>query len=113
MTPDAPERAPADGPKPPKPDPAADAPDPRLAAREAGRAARDLARGRRWATLLISENPIAEGAPSAVAASLDEAAPHLDEPERAALQHAYLGNLTWEAACEATGIPFSALPDTA
>ncbi|MEH3061967.1 MAG: PBP1A family penicillin-binding protein [Methylobacterium radiotolerans] len=44
MTPDAPERAPADGPKPPKPDPAADAPDPRLAAREAGRAARDLAR---------------------------------------------------------------------
>ncbi|MGX9982440.1 PBP1A family penicillin-binding protein [Methylobacterium fujisawaense] len=44
MTPDAPERAPADGPNPPKPAPAAESPDPRLAAREAGRAARDLAR---------------------------------------------------------------------
>ncbi|SDA16701.1 penicillin-binding protein, 1A family [Methylobacterium sp. UNC378MF] len=44
MTPDAPERAPADGPRPPKPDSAPEAPDPRLAAREAGRAARDLSR---------------------------------------------------------------------
>ncbi|GJE10736.1 MULTISPECIES: PBP1A family penicillin-binding protein [Methylobacterium] len=46
MTPDAPERAPAEEPTPPRPDSgsAAPAPDPRLAAREARRAALDLVR---------------------------------------------------------------------
>ena len=75
-------------------------------------AARDLARGRVWGTLLLSERKLPEGEPDAVAATLDEAAPHLDEAERAALQHAYLGNLTWEEACAAIGVPFAALPTT-
>jgi penicillin-binding protein 1A len=44
MTPDAPERAPADEPKPLDPGPRAESPDPRQAARAARRAARDLVR---------------------------------------------------------------------
>lgn len=47
-----------------------------------------------------------------LAASLDDAAPHLSEAERAQLQHAYLGNLTWRQACHAIGVPFDELPDT-
>jgi hypothetical protein len=74
-------------------------------------AARQLAKGRRSATLLISEQSIPEGSFDSVAASLVDAAPHLSEPERAALQAAYLGNLTWNRACEAVGIDFASLPN--
>lgn len=75
-------------------------------------AAQQLSNGRRYATLLLSEEPVRGGDPNEVAGSLDDAAPHLCEEERADLQEAYLGNLTWDWACEAIGIPFSALPAT-
>jgi hypothetical protein len=76
-------------------------------------AARQLARGRRWASLLLSEHPVSEGSEAALAASLDDGAPHIDDRERAELQAAYLGNLTWAEACTATGIEFGSLPETA
>lgn len=75
-------------------------------------AARQLAAGRAWGTIVISEKPIAEASADAVAASLDTAAPHLTEPERAELQARYLGNPTWAQACEATGIDYAGLPHT-
>ena len=76
-------------------------------------AARQLASGdRRSASLLISEEPLDDGDRARFAASLDEAAPHLGEPELAELQQSYLGNVTWERACEAVGIAFGSLPTT-
>ena len=74
-------------------------------------AARELAKGRTWATMLISEEPIADGSVEAVAASLDEAAPHLRGVRACAVQHAYLGNVTWKQACDATGCGYDSLPD--
>ncbi len=47
-----------------------------------------------------------------LAASLDDAAPHLSDAERAELQGAYLGNLTWQEACGSVGVPFDELPAT-
>jgi hypothetical protein len=76
-------------------------------------AARQLAHGRRWGTLLMSEALIPEGAFASVAASLDDAAPHLAEAEHAELQAAYLGNMTWSDACAAVSIDPKSLPDTA
>lgn len=75
-------------------------------------AARLLAKGRAWGTLLLSEHPVDGGTGAEVAASLDDAAPHLDDAQRAQLQRAYLGNLTWPDACEAVGITFDELPDS-
>jgi hypothetical protein len=54
---------------------------------------------------------VPEGAFDSVAASLDAAAPHLSEAERAELQAAYLGNLTWKRACDAVEGDFASLPD--
>jgi len=73
-------------------------------------AARQLAKGRAWGTLLISETPVVGGKPDELAATLDDAAPHLDDAERAQLQNAYLGNITWRNACAAIGVPFDELP---
>lgn len=74
-------------------------------------AARERAIGRAWGTLLISEDLVPDGSFGAVAASLDDAAPHLTDLERAQLQAAYLGNITWREACEAIGADYAALPD--
>ncbi len=74
-------------------------------------AANQLANGRRWGTLLMTEEPIADGTPEAVARSLGDAAPHLSEAEKAELQHAYLGNVTWQQACDTIGIDFALLPN--
>lgn len=73
-------------------------------------AARQLAKGRRWGTLVVSEHPIDEATPARLAAVLDAAAPHLSDSERADLQVAYLGNLTWDKACAAVGFPLGTLP---
>jgi hypothetical protein len=70
------------------------------------------AKGRARATLLLSEHPIAEGQPAALAAGLDDAAPHRADAERAQLQARYLGNLTWQEACDAVGVRFDHLPAT-
>jgi len=64
-------------------------------------AARTLADGKRWAALLISDAPPADGAEEAVARALPAAAPQLDAVGREELQRAFLGNLTWVAAAEA------------
>jgi hypothetical protein len=75
-------------------------------------AARDLAHGRAFAALLVTEQPDPDGEWNAVAASLDDAAPHLDDKERAALQRGYLGQLTWADVSATLGVDYEALPDT-
>jgi hypothetical protein len=76
-------------------------------------AARQMAAGRRWASLVLSSRPVAGGGDEELARALPEAAPHLDDLERRELHQAYLGNLTWEAAAPAVGVPTPALPDPA
>jgi hypothetical protein len=73
-------------------------------------AAKQLAKGRAWAALLISEELVAEGTDAALDAALPAAAPHLTVAERDELHARYLGNFTWEDACEATGLDYAALP---
>jgi hypothetical protein len=75
-------------------------------------AARQIARGRRWASVVISADHLPDAGFKPVAASLDEAAPHLSDVGRGELQAAYLGNITWQQACTAIGVPFASLPDT-
>jgi hypothetical protein len=70
-------------------------------------AARQMASGRRWASLLISDVPLAGGTDEALTQSLPEGAPHLDDAQRGALRDAYLGNLTWDRAVAAVGLPTS------
>ncbi len=67
-------------------------------------AARQIAQQRAWATLLLSDAPVAGGGAEELERGLPESAPHLDEGERRDLAGAYLGNLTWEAASRAVGI---------
>jgi hypothetical protein len=76
-------------------------------------AARHLADGKRFASLVLSRRPLAEAGDAQLAQSLPEAAPHLHELERGELHDAYLGNLTWDVACEAVGIPGDALSEGA
>jgi len=71
-------------------------------------AARQLASERRWASLLISDGPLADGTDEALARSLPQGTPHLDDGQREELRAAYLGNLTWESASAAVGLPTSA-----
>jgi len=75
-------------------------------------AARQLASGRRWASVLISEDPAPDGTPEALERALALAAPHLDRAARDELRAAYLGNLTWREACAAVDLRFDTLPDT-
>lgn len=75
-------------------------------------AAKQLANGRRWASLLLSEQPLAEGSDEHLEETLTVSAPHLKPIECNELHAAYLGNLTWEAACRAIELPFASLPDT-
>lgn len=75
-------------------------------------AAKQLAHGRRWASLLLSEKPVAAASDAELEAILPDSAPHLDASERDELHHAYLGNMTWEEACLATGVAFGTLPET-
>jgi hypothetical protein len=76
-------------------------------------AARHLADGKRFATLVLSEPPLAEADDDFLDRTLPEAAPHLDELERRELRDAYLGNLTWDVACDAVGIPSGSLSERA
>jgi hypothetical protein len=75
-------------------------------------AAKQLAHGRQWCSMLISEHPIPEGSDASLADVLDASAPHLDRDEQRQLASRYLGNLTWQQACDAVGRPFSSLPTT-
>jgi hypothetical protein len=67
-------------------------------------AARTLAAGRRWTSVVLSQKLIDAAGRQAVESSLPDAAPHLDDAERAELLDAYLGNLTWDAACAAVDL---------
>ena len=76
-------------------------------------AAKQLAQGRSWASILISETPLPAGSDAGLDAVLLDSAPHLDAARRAELHRAYLGNVTWTQACQATGLDFNAsLPDS-
>jgi hypothetical protein len=75
-------------------------------------AAKQLSRGRRWASLLLSETPVAGSSDAELEAILPASAPHLDASERDELHRAYLGNMTWEQACLATGFDYRSLPKT-
>ena len=68
-------------------------------------AARQMATGRRYATLLLSDRPLAGGTDEVLADSLPQAAPHLGDEERAELRGGYLGNLTWANAGAAVELP--------
>jgi hypothetical protein len=68
-------------------------------------AARETAKGRQWASLLISDDALRDGAQDALERSIRGGAPHLDPSEREELCAAYLGNLTWDAARAAVGLP--------
>jgi hypothetical protein len=63
-------------------------------------AARDLMGEQQsaFATIVLSEAPLAQARDEAVASALPAGAPHLDAAAREALHHAYLGNLTWAQA---------------
>jgi hypothetical protein len=74
-------------------------------------AARHVAAHRRWATVLISDEPIPGGSPDDLVAVLPAAAPHLGAEDLRAMHEAYLGNVTWAQACGAVELPLSALPD--
>jgi hypothetical protein len=73
-------------------------------------AARQMAAGRRSASLVLSGRPVSGGSDEALARALPEAAPHLDDVERRELHEGYLGNLTWEAAAAAVGVPMRVFP---
>jgi hypothetical protein len=75
-------------------------------------AARHLADGKRFASLVLSERPLAQASDEHLQRTLPEAAPHLDQQERRELHDAYLGNLTWDEAYDAVGIPRGSLPDS-
>jgi hypothetical protein len=74
-------------------------------------AARHLADGKRFASLVLSQRPLPEAGDERLERTLPEAAPHVDELERRELHDAYVGNLLWDDACEAVGIPRGSLPD--
>lgn len=72
-------------------------------------AGRQMATGRPSAALLITDQPLADGTDEGLTRSLPDGAPHLDDEQRDALHGAYLGNLTWDRACAAVGLPASTL----
>ncbi len=53
-----------------------------------------------------------EGSDHAITQTLAESAPHLALSDQEQLRRAYLGNVTWRAACDAVGVPYEFLPDT-
>lgn len=68
-------------------------------------AARQIAAERTWATVLLADAPVPGAEDDALARSLPEAAPHLDESGLRQLRIAYLGTVTWADAAAAVGLP--------
>ena len=75
-------------------------------------AAKQLADGRFWAAMILSEIPMPEASDSGISGVLPASAPHLDDAGREELREHYLGHVTWQQACEATGLPYESLPST-
>lgn len=67
-----------------------------------------LAGDRAAAVLLITETPIDKVLDNELIAV---SAPWLDDSARAAVADRFLGQVTWSAACDATGLNFANLPD--
>jgi hypothetical protein len=67
-------------------------------------AARLLAQDRRWASLVLSDEPLADATDEQLASTLVDAAPHLDAHGGEEMLAAYLGNLTWDRAAAAVGL---------
>ena len=67
-------------------------------------AARLLAEDRRWASLVLSDEPLADADGEQLARVIAQAAPHLRAAGRDELLAAYLGNLTWDRAAAAVGL---------
>jgi hypothetical protein len=67
-------------------------------------AARLLAQDRRWASLVLSDEPLADATTEQLASTLSDAAPHLNARGRGELLAAYLGNLTWDRASAEVGL---------
>ena len=67
-------------------------------------AARLLAQDRRWASLVLSDEPLADADGEQLARVVADAAPQLNAAGREELLAAYLGNLTWDRAAAAVGL---------
>ncbi len=67
-------------------------------------AARLVAQDRRWASLVLSEEPLADATREQLARTIAAGAPQLDAAGRDQLLSAYLGNLTWDRAAAAVGV---------
>jgi hypothetical protein len=66
----------------------------------------EVARGRACAMLVASEHAFADP-PRGV---YDAGLPHLTTAERERVRDRYLGQVTWRALCDATGVSFASLP---
>ena len=74
-------------------------------------AARRLADGgKAYGVIVLSGTPTPDADPEAVAAAVAAGAPHLDSAEQAELVGAWLGELSWERAAQATGVDLAAVP---
>jgi hypothetical protein len=74
-------------------------------------AARRLADGgKAYGLLVLSGAPVPDGDLDAVRAAVAAGAPQLDSGERAQLAAAWLGDLTWEGAAQATGLSLADVP---
>jgi hypothetical protein len=65
-------------------------------------AAKQLSQGRRWASLVLSDEPLPDASAEHLTRTLAAGAPHLNDSQREELRAAYLGNLTWSDARAAT-----------
>jgi hypothetical protein len=54
-----------------------------------------------------------ESLPEIGSVTVEESLPHLESAARQILLRHYLGTITWRQACEATGIDYASLPQTA
>ena len=66
----------------------------------------EVAGDRACGMLVASEHPFADPPQSVY----DKGLPHLTPAERERIRDRYLGQVTWRALCEATGVPFASLP---
>lgn len=68
-----------------------------------------VAGDRACGVVLCTEHPV----PSLDQATLDSSTPHLRQDGREVLARRFLGQITWATLCQAVGIEFASLPDTA
>lgn len=74
--------------------------------------ARRLADGKRFASLVLSDRLLPDAGDEVFAATLARGAPNLEASELVELHDAYLGNLTWDDARDAVGLPRGSAPES-